>query len=250
MPDPKSVPGTNAFGKQLRRIRLERGITQAELAKLVGYHSSMISRLESGVVLPKERRVILNLDRCLSAAGQLVAVYTQNVDDSFAPPVKALSLQTCPILPLSDVAHAFAMSMLRIRIWQTWLPDMQALLAGLGKAAANGAEIRIILIHPSSPSSHIRAGALGLEQSYPGLLLDKARAELRSMEISFDACVRFSDRMPTAQLYCADSYAWIGWYWPQGFSTHMPQVCAQEGSLLFDTFLDQFDREWTRLSAV
>jgi predicted transcriptional regulator len=40
-------------GHQVARLRLQRGLTQAELAELVGTHQSSIARLESGRVAPR-----------------------------------------------------------------------------------------------------------------------------------------------------------------------------------------------------
>jgi DNA-binding XRE family transcriptional regulator len=44
------------FGEQVRRLRLERGLSQMELAELAGAHRTYISSLESG-----RRNVSLNL---------------------------------------------------------------------------------------------------------------------------------------------------------------------------------------------
>ncbi|HEY0248712.1 MAG TPA: helix-turn-helix transcriptional regulator [Gryllotalpicola sp.] len=44
------APG--AFGEQLRQARLERGITQEELANLTGMHSSNVGRIERGAANP------------------------------------------------------------------------------------------------------------------------------------------------------------------------------------------------------
>lgn len=40
-------------GYQVARLRIQRGLTQAELAELVGSHQSSIARLESGRVAPR-----------------------------------------------------------------------------------------------------------------------------------------------------------------------------------------------------
>ncbi|MFO7680536.1 MAG: helix-turn-helix transcriptional regulator [Chloroflexota bacterium] len=40
-------------GYQVARLRLQKGLTQAELAELVGSHQSSIARLESGRVAPR-----------------------------------------------------------------------------------------------------------------------------------------------------------------------------------------------------
>jgi transcriptional regulator with XRE-family HTH domain len=40
-------------GHQVARLRLQKGLTQAELAELVGSHQSSIARLESGRAAPR-----------------------------------------------------------------------------------------------------------------------------------------------------------------------------------------------------
>jgi transcriptional regulator with XRE-family HTH domain len=40
-------------GYQIARLRIQRGLTQAELAELVGAHQSSIARLENGRVAPR-----------------------------------------------------------------------------------------------------------------------------------------------------------------------------------------------------
>ena len=40
-------------GHQVARLRMQRGLTQTELAEMVGSHQSSIARLESGRVAPR-----------------------------------------------------------------------------------------------------------------------------------------------------------------------------------------------------
>lgn len=40
-------------GHQVARLRIQKGLTQSELAELVGSHQSSIARLESGRVAPR-----------------------------------------------------------------------------------------------------------------------------------------------------------------------------------------------------
>lgn len=43
----------NNFGQTLRRIRLERGLSQEDLGKLLGTSKQVISRYENGTRIPK-----------------------------------------------------------------------------------------------------------------------------------------------------------------------------------------------------
>lgn len=55
------------FGENLKRIREERGLSQAELAKEVGVHQTMISLLESGATRPRYD-TLLSLLKALNVA--------------------------------------------------------------------------------------------------------------------------------------------------------------------------------------
>jgi transcriptional regulator with XRE-family HTH domain len=50
-------PASGRFGKLLRQLRLERGISQAELGSRTGLGHSIVSRFESGERQPRRRTV-------------------------------------------------------------------------------------------------------------------------------------------------------------------------------------------------
>jgi transcriptional regulator with XRE-family HTH domain len=64
----------STFGKMLQQVLRQRGISQAELARLAGFHPSHISRYAAGRTSPQPR----NLNRILKALGieqpELIAV--------------------------------------------------------------------------------------------------------------------------------------------------------------------------------
>ena len=56
-----------AFAENLRRLRLERFLSQAELARRAGLHALTVTRLEAGTTTPTTRSVraladVLNVD--------------------------------------------------------------------------------------------------------------------------------------------------------------------------------------------
>lgn len=52
--DPEFVAAANALepGYQIARLRIQRGLTQAQLAEMVGTHQPSIARLENGNSVP------------------------------------------------------------------------------------------------------------------------------------------------------------------------------------------------------
>ena len=47
------------FGERLRKIRKEKGLTQENLARVIGKTESTIGRFESGVLLPSAEEIYL-----------------------------------------------------------------------------------------------------------------------------------------------------------------------------------------------
>jgi DNA-binding XRE family transcriptional regulator len=62
------------FGDTLRRLRIQAGLKQGELAKQANWSQSQISRAEQNSFMPDEGTVA-RLDRALHADGQLIAAY-------------------------------------------------------------------------------------------------------------------------------------------------------------------------------
>jgi transcriptional regulator with XRE-family HTH domain len=50
-------PASGRFGKLLRQLRLERGISQAELGRGIGLGHSIVSRYETGERTPRRRTI-------------------------------------------------------------------------------------------------------------------------------------------------------------------------------------------------
>lgn len=62
----------NTFGDRLRKLRLERGLTQEELADIAGMHFTYIGQIERGIRNPS----LINLEKIAKAlkirAGELL----------------------------------------------------------------------------------------------------------------------------------------------------------------------------------
>lgn len=61
----KSKTISKTFGKNLKRIRLEKKMSQGDVARVLGVHRSYISGLERGVRNP----TLLNIERLARALG-------------------------------------------------------------------------------------------------------------------------------------------------------------------------------------
>lgn len=62
-----------ALGSQLRRLRIDRGLTLAQLARLVGYSGQHLGAVERGTAVPSEA-VVSACDTAILANGRLVAM--------------------------------------------------------------------------------------------------------------------------------------------------------------------------------
>ncbi|WP_051385439.1 helix-turn-helix domain-containing protein [Actinokineospora inagensis] len=100
------------FGRRLREWRRRAGLTQAQLGGRVGYHHSLISKLESGVRVPPADLVDA-LDRLLGTDGELAALCREPVREPEPPQRTLLSL-----LPGARPATA----PVTVRSWPAALP--------------------------------------------------------------------------------------------------------------------------------
>ncbi|MEU3955584.1 helix-turn-helix transcriptional regulator, partial [Streptomyces achromogenes] len=72
------------FGRRLRAWRRRAGLTQSQLGLRVGYHHSLISRLEAGLREPPAG-LVGRLDSVLGAGGELAAVAAAPVGAPYRP---------------------------------------------------------------------------------------------------------------------------------------------------------------------
>lgn len=72
------------FGRRLRYWRRQAGLTQRQLGQRVGYHHSMISRLEAGVREPPAG-LVRRLDALLETGGELAALVAAPREVPYGP---------------------------------------------------------------------------------------------------------------------------------------------------------------------
>ncbi|NEA52738.1 helix-turn-helix domain-containing protein [Streptomyces sp. SID13666] len=79
------------FGRRLRTLRRSAGLTQRQLALRVGYHHTLISKLEGGVREPPAG-LPLRLDSLLGSRGELLAILAGRPDVHHAVPMLPATL--------------------------------------------------------------------------------------------------------------------------------------------------------------
>lgn len=104
------------FGRQLRALRRSAGLTQRQLALRVGYHHTVISKVEGGVREPPAG-LPLRLDSLLGSRGELLAILADRRDlRDDGPALPATLFSTTPS-GTGDPAPPRA-----VRHWPTRLP--------------------------------------------------------------------------------------------------------------------------------
>lgn len=109
---------TQEFGHRLRALRRHAGLTQAQLGRQVGYHASLISKLESGE-RPPSAVLLRRLDDLLDAGGRLTeTLAARNTPGAPAAPhgVGALlfsvpPLPDAPPVKVSDILQRWPVSL-------------------------------------------------------------------------------------------------------------------------------------------
>ncbi|WP_018685622.1 helix-turn-helix domain-containing protein [Actinokineospora enzanensis] len=100
------------FGRRMRQWRRRAGLTQAQLGTRVGYHHSLISKLESGVRVPPAG-LVKALDALLGADGELVELCREPAREP-DPPLRTL----LSVLP----GATGGVAPLAVRSWPETLP--------------------------------------------------------------------------------------------------------------------------------
>ncbi|HEX7151631.1 MAG TPA: helix-turn-helix transcriptional regulator [Thermoanaerobaculia bacterium] len=75
---PKTQPEGEIFGRRLRELRLERGLTQDALAELVATSKPFISDMERGVKVPSLTMVLRLADALECRVVELVEIFDEH----------------------------------------------------------------------------------------------------------------------------------------------------------------------------
>lgn len=95
---PPTAKDTEGFGGVVRELRVERGLTLTQLAKVAGVSISLLSRIETGQLRPK-RRVVHALATALSVKPEALYLQTGTL-----PTMLLEAIQTDP-MPFYQLAE-------------------------------------------------------------------------------------------------------------------------------------------------
>ncbi|MBH0778176.1 helix-turn-helix domain-containing protein [Nocardia bovistercoris] len=142
------------FGRELRRRRVERGMSLGALAKLVHYSKSHLSRIENGIKRPSEQ-LSGACDRELGACGALIASAQTAATEEAEPgrPVRSESPRpravSAEMLPGLREMFRCARAMGRTNSPSLVLPTVRGMIVTAENAAAHstGKQRRDLLLH-------------------------------------------------------------------------------------------------------
>ncbi|MEU0598991.1 helix-turn-helix transcriptional regulator [Streptomyces sp. NPDC006393] len=116
----QAAPPWAEFGRRLRSRRRQAGLTQAQLGLKVGYHHSLISRLEAGLREPPAG-LVRGLDSVLETGGELAALVAAPREVPYGAGRSALCPALFAPLPGADAPGAEGL-LPDLRSWPSVLP--------------------------------------------------------------------------------------------------------------------------------
>lgn len=210
------------FGHRLRALRRQAGLTQLQLGLRLGYHNSLISKLEKGLREPQSG-VARRLDDLLGSNGELAAIVaapnTYHQGRPQRPPLEGAYFSPIPGGGAND-----AVTPLNVRGWPTRLPDggiACPLHGSVGCSVPSPGDVLAMLasINRTLPSTADPDVMHGLTALLAGC--EKASAHNVSTEIvgsverALHLVVRWAEtvnsagKVPRVQLWLAANYAQI-----------------------------------------
>ena len=151
--------------------------------------------------------------------------------------------------PYERVAAGIAAATERIRILQTWVPDLQPFIGCISAAVKRGASLEILILRPGCVAASQRLVSLGIEDAgYPSIHARKLMREMKRLEqygLDWRASIRTYETPPVAQLYGTEEHLWLGLFWSDQFSMQAPQVeVSVKESTLGRALSLHFDALW------
>lgn len=153
-------------------------------------------------------------------------------------------------LPQDMIVDITSKATTRVRILQTWIPDLQVFEMAIANAAHSGAEFQILILNPDSSFAYQRALDLGYKdgnigkQSIRTNILDLERITT-SHSISEKIEVRIYNQLPSVHMYSVDEISFVGFFWhgvPSKLGYGFEVVGSESGIGL--KLHQEFDRIW------
>lgn len=153
-------------------------------------------------------------------------------------------------MPESIVANLFSLASKKIKIIQTWIPDLIQLEKHFIDAIKNGAEIDFLILDPDSIHSNCRSIELGYfnksdaRESINGTLKEISRFFSENNSID-KVKVRIFDETPSIPMYFCDDVVITGWFWKKQMCIHGPHLKIQgEKTVLFREMNNYYEKVW------
>ncbi len=152
-------------------------------------------------------------------------------------------------LPTSDISKRFSTAS-RVRIMQTWMPDLLTFLGSLKEACSNGCVVQLLLLDPDSSLADVRGRDLGYPD--PQMVSENTKSNLmeirrfclqEEMEDAFE--IRLHNTIPSISLYSYDDIILIGFYLNKTPAIQNPQIEIRDSSSYFANIINQhYSRIW------
>jgi transcriptional regulator with XRE-family HTH domain len=231
---------TQPFGSFVRRCREEAGLTQAQVARKIGYSTHKYGAIERGT---RQTLPLLSEVQSWSATLKVGADELARAWEAAAGG-EAGTTKIWKDLP-ADLFDEIGTSDGSVVVWQTWLPNDLRVARALVRAVERGAQVRCLVLDPSCDYVKERAVALRFHESYPEEQLSGLLSAIHGRgDGDPQDLVRFTSSPPVAQVYATDVRMFVGWFFPSEPSTVMPQLEVGLSSYLAKELLKQFDQEW------
>jgi len=222
-----SLPLKTAF----RNAREKLGLTQEALASRLGYERTVIARIETGRTMHPSGTFLKSCEEALNLVpGTLQQLATKD-NHKLRLSREESGVQehsrAYKSFPYVTVDRLFAAARKRIRILQTWIPDIHPLLPGIQEALLNGAKLEILVVDPQCTASSLRLHARGISRrNYAGLNLRMLMIELESLRTAAGGAweVKVYSSCPSIQMYGTEDSVVLGFFWNNAFSLHAPQI--------------------------
>lgn len=257
--EPSSAQTSLTLRTALKNAREKLGLSQEALAVRLGYERTTIARIETGRTAHPPLNFLENCERVLDLVPgtlqQLVPTGENRKprsrrDEERNPEYSRVYSS----FPYGLVDELFAAARKRIRILQTWIPDIHPFMPGIQQALHNGVKLEILVLDPRCEAASLRLQGIGVpRKNYMVLHLAKLMIDLERLQAPAHGAwkVRLHSFPHSIQMYGTEDSTIMGFYWNLGFSMQGPQIwVSTHNSTIGETAWSEFDHLWSRANNV
>ena len=149
-------------------------------------------------------------------------------------------------LPKERISQLATEDAEKIRILQTYIPDVEPLPEGVIEHLRKGGRVELILLEPDCDASKARIAELGFENDKASSSFETLCKQLRAAGVSDENIeIRFTEQRPPFPLYAVDDAIFIGQYWPRNENLASPFLeLTAEQSDYARAAVEAFDQLW------